>query len=57
MPRPASFSETAMATALEDTPISYEDLAAIEKDFEDAEVEISMLLLQKPHALQLYSQY
>lgn len=36
-----AFTTAAMAAALEDTPISYEDLAEIEKDFDDAETEIS----------------
>lgn len=36
------FTTTAMAAALEETPVSYEDLAEIEKDFDDAETEISM---------------
>ncbi|KAH6666843.1 NAP family protein-like protein [Halenospora varia] len=33
-----------MAAALEETPVSYEDLADIERDFDDAETEISMYL-------------
>jgi hypothetical protein len=37
-----AFTTAAMAAGLEDTPISYEDLAEIEKDFDDAETEISM---------------
>ena len=37
-----AFTTAAMAAALEDTPVSYEDLAEIEKDFDDAETEISM---------------
>jgi hypothetical protein len=37
-----AFTTAAMAAALEDTPITYEDLAEIEKDFDDAETEISM---------------
>jgi hypothetical protein len=41
MPQKFEFTTAAMAAALEDTPISYEDLAEIERDFEDAEVEIS----------------
>ena len=36
-----AFTSAAMAAALEDTPVSYEDLAEIEKDFDDAETEIS----------------
>ena len=39
-----AFTTAAMAAALEDTPVSYEDLAEIEKDFDDAETEISMFL-------------
>ena len=38
-----AFTTAAMAAALEDTPVSYEDLAEIEKDFDDAETEISEL--------------
>lgn len=33
-----------MAAALEDTPVSYEDLAEIEREFDDIETEISMSL-------------
>jgi hypothetical protein len=40
-----AFTTAAMAAALEDTPVSYEDLAEIEKDFDDAETEISMSFL------------
>lgn len=36
-----AFTTAAMAAALEDTPVSYEDLAEIEKEFDDAETEIS----------------
>lgn len=36
-----AFTTAAMATALEDTPVSYEDLADIEKEFELVETEIS----------------
>lgn len=36
-----AFTTFAMAAALEDTPVRYEDLAEIEKDFDDAETEIS----------------
>jgi len=35
-----AFTTAAMAAALEETPISYEDLADLEKDFDDAETEI-----------------
>lgn len=41
MPQKFAFTTVAMAAALEDTPITYEDLAEIEKDFDDAETEIS----------------
>lgn len=40
-----AFTTAAMAAALEDTPVSYEDLAEIEKDFDDAETEISEFLM------------
>jgi len=40
-----AFTTAAMAAALEDTPVSYEDLAEIEKDFDDAETEISKSVL------------
>lgn len=33
-----------MAAASEETPVSYEDLAEIEEDFENAETEISTSL-------------
>lgn len=42
MNRKFAFTTAAMAAALEDTPVSYEDLAEIEKDFDEAETEISM---------------
>lgn len=35
-----AFTTAAMAAALEDTPISYEDLAEIEREFDDVETEI-----------------
>jgi hypothetical protein len=38
-----AFTTAAMSAALEDTPVSYEDLAEIEKDFDDVETEISTL--------------
>jgi hypothetical protein len=41
MPQKFAFTTVAMAAALEDTPVSYEDLADIERDFDDAETEIS----------------
>jgi len=31
-----------MAAALEETPVSYEDLAAIEREFDEVETEISL---------------
>ena len=40
-----AFTTVAMAAALEETPISYEDLAEIERDFDDAETEISKFLI------------
>jgi hypothetical protein len=41
MPQKFAFTTAAMAAALEDTPVSYEDLADIEREFDDAETEIS----------------
>jgi hypothetical protein len=41
MPQKFAFTTAAMAAALADTPVSYEDLADIERDFDDAETEIS----------------
>jgi hypothetical protein len=41
MSRAYAFTTAAMAAALEDTTVSYEDLAEIERDFDDAETEIS----------------
>ncbi len=41
MPHKFAFTKAALAAALEETPISYEDLADIERDFDDAETEIS----------------
>jgi hypothetical protein len=41
MPQPSAFTSAAMSAALEDTPVSYEDLAEIERDFDDADTEIS----------------
>ncbi|TGO91091.1 hypothetical protein BPOR_0039g00050 [Botrytis porri] len=35
-----AFTTAAMAAALEDTPVSYEDLAEIEREFDDVETEI-----------------
>lgn len=48
-----AFTTAAMAAALEDTPISYEDLAEIEKDFDDAETEVSMYSLPLSNFLKL----
>lgn len=42
MPRNSAFTHAAMAAALEDTPVSYDDLAAIELEFDDVETEISL---------------
>lgn len=42
MPPKFAFATVAMAVALEETPISYEDLADIEREFDNVEVEISM---------------
>ncbi len=41
MPQKFAFTTAAMATALEDTSVSYEDLADIEREFDDVETEIS----------------
>lgn len=43
-----AFTTAAMAAALEDTPVSYEDLADIERQFDDAETEISKSSLYIP---------
>lgn len=40
-----AFTTAAMAAALEETPVSYEDLADIEREFDDAETEISEFTL------------
>ncbi len=45
MPQKFAFTTAAMAAALEETPVSYEDLADIEREFDDAETEISKLYL------------
>jgi hypothetical protein len=45
MPPPSAFTSAAMAAALENTPVSYEDLADLERDFDDVETEISRSLL------------
>lgn len=37
-----SFTTAAMAAALEDTPVTYDELADIEREFDDVETEISM---------------
>jgi hypothetical protein len=44
MPQKFAFTTAAMAAALEETPVSYEDLADIEHEFDDAETEISMYM-------------
>jgi hypothetical protein len=41
MAQEAAFTSSAMATALENSSVSYEELADIEKEFDDAETEIS----------------
>lgn len=41
MAQEAAFTSSAMATALENSSVLYEDLAEIEKQFDDAETEIS----------------
>lgn len=41
MPQKFAFTTAAMAAALEETPVSYEDLADIEREFDDAETAIS----------------
>lgn len=41
MPQKFAFTTAAMAAALEETPVSYEDLADIERAFDDAETDIS----------------
>ena len=50
-----AFTTAAMAAALEDTPVSYEDLADIERQFDDAETEISECtrIYSLPSVLQL----
>ncbi|PBP23172.1 nap family protein [Diplocarpon rosae] len=40
MPQKFAFTTAAMATALEETPVSYEELAEIERAFDDVETEI-----------------
>jgi hypothetical protein len=45
MPSPFAFTSAAMSAALEDTPVSYEELAELERDFDDVETEISGSLL------------
>ena len=44
MPQKFAFTTAAMAAALEETPVSYEDLADIEREFDDAETDISTFL-------------
>ena len=41
MAEEAAFTSSAMATALENSSVSYEDLEDIEKQFDDVETEIS----------------
>jgi hypothetical protein len=36
-----AFTTAAMAAALEETPVTYEELADIENEFDDVETEIS----------------
>jgi hypothetical protein len=43
MPQKFAFTTAAMAAALEETPVSYEDLADLERDFDDVETDISEL--------------
>ena len=45
MPQKFAFTTAAMAAALEETAVSYEDLADIERDFDDAETDISEFYL------------
>ena len=51
MAQEAAFTSSAMATALENSPVSYEDLADIEKEFDDAETEISKF---ESHACRIF---
>ena len=56
MPRKFAFTTAAMASALEETPVSYEDLADIEREFDDAETEISespLAFTPFPHVFKL----
>ena len=46
MPQKFAFTTAAMAAALEETDVSYEDLADIERAFDDAETDISELNLE-----------
>jgi hypothetical protein len=57
MPQKFAFTTAAMAAALEDTPVSYEDLADIERDFDDVEVEISKWHLRVSPALSEHFAY
>jgi hypothetical protein len=41
MLKTSTFTTAAMSAALEETPITYEELADIEREFEDVEIEIS----------------
>src|SRR4051812_6943901 len=49
MPQRFAFTTTAMAAALEDTPVSYEELAEIEREFDEAETETSESFLLLPY--------
>ena len=51
MPQKFAFTTAAMAAALEETPVSYEDLADIERAFDDAETDISEFALGSRAAL------
>jgi hypothetical protein len=46
MPQKFAFTTAAMAAALEETAVSYEDLADIERAFDDAETDISESTLE-----------
>ena len=51
MPQKFAFTTAAMAAALEETAVSYEDLADIERAFDDAETDISESPYKRPRAL------
>ena len=42
MPGESAFTAAAMAIALEESTVTYEDLAELEREFDDVETEISM---------------